>query len=91
MFLTIISDHCVDGVLPKIPKATSSMNRRKHRPASSSLFTGREDVLNRLENYFEPRGTGRHRRREFLLHGLGGAGKTQLMLKFAEIRHSRYS
>lgn len=76
--------------LPEPAKTISSTYLRRYQPISSPLFTGRQDILDILEGYFEARGTGRHHRREFLLYGLGGAGKTQLMLKFAEINQSRY-
>ena len=84
------SDYRIAGALPEIAKTIPSTTLRKYKPVSSPLFTGRQDILNRLESYFEPRGSGRHHRREFLLHGLGGEGKTQLMLKFAELNHNRY-
>lgn len=84
------SNYRIAGALPEVAKTIPSTKLRKYKPVSSPLFTGRQDVLDRLESYFEVRGTGRHHRRQFLLYGLGGAGKTQLMLKFAEINQSRY-
>ena len=62
----------------------------KRKPNPSMLFTGRQDYLDKLEAYFSPRGPGYHSRREFLLYGIGGAGKTQLALKFAEENRGRY-
>jgi hypothetical protein len=56
----------------------------RHQPISSALFTGRTDILDRLQNFFTARGPGQHRRREFLLYGMGGAGKSQIALRFAE-------
>ncbi len=56
----------------------------KYQPVSSSLFTGREDFLNALEEFFTHQGPGEHLRREYLLYGMGGAGKTQIALKFTE-------
>lgn len=62
------------------------------RPNSSVRFTGRDDVLALLKNHF------RHRdnrlpmaRRKFLLHGMGGIGKTQICLKFIEDTFDRYA
>ncbi|KAK3986887.1 hypothetical protein QBC44DRAFT_401512 [Cladorrhinum sp. PSN332] len=57
---------------------------------SSRFFTGREVILNRLDNYFSPRNTGGKPRREFLLYGLGGVGKTQIALKAAELFEERF-
>ena len=55
-----------------------------HRPNSSALFTGREDVLKRLMDHFAPQGQGDKYRKSFLLYGMGGVGKTQICLKFVE-------
>lgn len=57
----------------------------KHHPQRSSLFIGREDFLNALKAFFTDRGSKQHSRREYLLHGMGGSGKTQIALAFAEM------
>jgi hypothetical protein len=49
---------------------------------SSALFTGRDEYLKRLRDYFISN-TG-EKRKSFLLHGMGGIGKTQICLKFIE-------
>jgi Holliday junction resolvasome RuvABC ATP-dependent DNA helicase subunit len=54
------------------------------RPNSSALFTGREDILERLKNHFAPQDEGDKCRKSFLLYGMGGIGKTQICLKFVE-------
>ena len=54
------------------------------RPNSSALFTGCEDVLKKLMDHFAPQGQGDRCRKSFLLYGMGGVGKTQICLKFAE-------
>ncbi|KAE9385851.1 hypothetical protein BT96DRAFT_565232 [Gymnopus androsaceus JB14] len=56
-----------------------------HCPTSTSLFTGRKTILNVLEDYFikDLLSEDAGRRKIFLLHGLGGAGKTQCALEFA--------
>jgi Cdc6-like AAA superfamily ATPase len=46
------------------------------------MFTGREDILEKMESYFSKPAS--LERRLFVLHGLGGAGKTQLALKFVQ-------
>ena len=49
---------------------------------SSTVFTGRDEYLQRLREYFSS-STG-EKRKSFLLHGMGGIGKTQICLKFIE-------
>ena len=50
---------------------------------ASQMFTGREDYLEKLRNYFSPTDNSQHQK-QFLLHGMGGVGKTQICLKFVE-------
>ena len=65
---------CFDGAGTYVPA--------KH---SSPYFTGRSEYLGALIEFFQPRDKDKPpSRREFLLHGIGGAGKTQICLKFAE-------
>ncbi|KAF8157989.1 P-loop containing nucleoside triphosphate hydrolase protein, partial [Crassisporium funariophilum] len=52
------------------------------KPNSSTLFTGRKEVLEQLKHHFAPRLN--RERRLFLLYGMGGIGKTQICLRFAE-------
>ncbi|KAG5720181.1 Nephrocystin-3 [Termitomyces sp. T112] len=62
-------------------------------PAPSPLFTGREDILAKLEDYFcndEPSLKTRAQKC-FVLYGLGGTGKTQIVLKFVHEFGSRFS
>ena len=49
---------------------------------SSTFFTGRDEYLQRLKDHFSAHEAGQ--RKSFLLHGLGGIGKTQICLKFIE-------
>lgn len=67
----------------------SSKLPNKHQPLSSSLFTGRKEILIKLEERFVDQGPRPHMRREFLLYGMGGAGKTRIALKFAETNRQR--
>ena len=57
-------------------------------PLVSQIFTGRGDYLEQLCQYFGRRDTCRPRR-HFLLYGMGGAGKTQICLKFLEEHRDR--
>ena len=53
-----------------------------HARHSSIMFTGRSAYLQRLKDHFVSNPT--KKRKSFLLHGLGGIGKTQICLKFTE-------
>jgi hypothetical protein len=55
--------------------------RFRECPLPSTRFTGREEQVVRVVTYFSNKS---HKRRVFVLHGLGGAGKTQLALKCVE-------
>ena len=71
--------------LTSVPNAplNSTGPGAKPVPSCSELFTGRKDYLKNLRQYFCRRDVSSPRRR-FLLYGMGGAGKTQICLKFAE-------
>ncbi|KAF8594629.1 TPR-like protein, partial [Ceratobasidium sp. AG-I] len=51
-------------------------------PPPSRVFTGRQNILDQMDSYFSQAVS--LERRLFVLHGLGGAGKTQLALKFVQ-------
>jgi hypothetical protein len=55
----------------------------------AALFKGRRRILERLDAHFRPGTGGGYTRREFLLYGMGGSGKSQIALKFAEQCHQR--
>lgn len=59
--------------------------------AVSSIFTGRESLLQELRHCFiQPPGPLHSQsQRRFVVHGLGGAGKTQFCCKFAEDNRER--
>ncbi|KAJ9641089.1 hypothetical protein H2199_005757 [Coniosporium tulheliwenetii] len=70
----------------------------EHRAAFSlkgvplaNQFVGRDAEMLRLEDYFHPKTPSPARRKVFVVHGLGGIGKTQLVIEFARKHHSRYS
>ena len=60
------------------------------KPNSSALFTGREDILEKLKHHFAPQDQRNTQRKYFLLYGMGGIGKTQICLKFVEDMADRY-
>jgi hypothetical protein len=55
-------------------------------PSSSNNFVGREDDLTKLEAIFVKGRSQSGSRPVGVLSGLGGMGKTQLSVKFAETR-----
>ena len=61
-----------DGVIPLMPNP-------------SNRFTGRTEVIAKLRKHFLPNTNGSAwKSKFFLLHGMGGIGKTQICLKFVE-------
>ena len=60
-----------DGVIPVMPNP-------------SNRFTGRTAYVSKLERYFCNSDDSARKRKLFLLHGMGGIGKTQISLKFLE-------
>lgn len=57
-------------------------------PPPSRMFTGRQDILDQMDTYFSK--SASLERRLFVLHGLGGAGKTQLALRFIQKHKDLY-
>jgi tRNA A37 threonylcarbamoyladenosine biosynthesis protein TsaE len=57
------------------------MKMHKMCPLPVKSFTGRKDILDKMCQYFGSNGKSQH---VFVLHGLGGAGKSQLAFKFLE-------
>ena len=54
-------------------------------PNPSNRFTGRTEVIIKLKKYFSTDANDTvQKRRFFLLYGMGGIGKTQILLKFVE-------
>ena len=51
-------------------------------PPPSRIFQGRQDILAKMEEYFSKDIGERH---IYVLHGLGGSGKTQIALKFLDM------
>jgi hypothetical protein len=60
-----------DGVIPLMPNP-------------STRFTGRMEVITKLKRHFSNANDSAPKRKFFLLHGMGGIGKTQICLKFIE-------
>ncbi|KAF8696436.1 hypothetical protein AX14_001606 [Amanita brunnescens Koide BX004] len=77
----VINGHFTEIHIDATPDepAPTPLPPQKH---SSPLFSGRDVYLQKLRDYFDPNVGGQ--RKSFLLYGLGGIGKTQICLKFAE-------
>jgi Holliday junction resolvasome RuvABC ATP-dependent DNA helicase subunit len=60
-----------DGVIPLMPNP-------------SNRFTGRTEVIAKLKGHFSNTNDSAQKRKFFLLHGMGGIGKTQICLKFVD-------
>jgi hypothetical protein len=71
--------------LPRVPNL-------KAIPRLSTMFTGRTDILQRLAKYLNPSisSVTLKKQRIFVLYGLGGTGKTQIMAKFVNELGDQY-
>jgi len=57
------------------------IRERRLCPPPVAPFIGRKNILDKMCKYFDSESTCQ---RIFVLHGLGGAGKSQLAFKFIE-------
>ncbi|KAJ7448407.1 hypothetical protein FB451DRAFT_1375405 [Mycena latifolia] len=68
-------------LLNPVIHSSHSLGYLKVCPPPTFHFTGREDILGAMKKYFNMDVGRRH---ILLLHGLGGAGKSQIAFKFVE-------
>lgn len=73
--------HFYHAAYPDINQMITDKRRSQSKGRVTRLFTGRTDILRTMSAYFQ---NCRSPRREFLLLGIGGVGKTQIALKFAD-------
>ncbi|KAJ7712802.1 hypothetical protein B0H16DRAFT_553033 [Mycena metata] len=59
-----------------------------HCQPPSRIFCGRQDILEKMQNFFSDTDSQQH---IYVLHGLGGAGKTQIALKLINESSSHFS
>ncbi|CAG8983150.1 hypothetical protein HYALB_00014076 [Hymenoscyphus albidus] len=84
-------------VAPQLVIARAKLANKKHQVPFSlkgvpsvSHFVGRESEIKLLEDSVLP-APSRPRRKVYVIHGLGGIGKTQLAIEFARKHHQRYN
>ncbi|KAG8720152.1 hypothetical protein FRC09_010039 [Ceratobasidium sp. 395] len=73
-----VSTAWLSGTIP----LTGMVQSLTECPPPSPVFTGREDILTEM---YDSIFNDLNKRHVFVLHGLGGAGKTQLALKFSDV------
>ncbi|KAJ7886956.1 acyl transferase/acyl hydrolase/lysophospholipase [Mycena leptocephala] len=74
----------VKSLVEKIGRvSTQSPSKNSfHMSPPSQIFQGRQDILAKMDEYFSKDIGERH---IYVLHGLGGSGKTQIGLKFLDM------
>ena len=90
-----------DGVIPLPPNPSTRFTGRTEAIAKlkrhfftdtneSTRLTGRTEAMAKLKRYFFTNTSDAgHKRKFFLLYGMGGIGKTQICLKFIEEMNGR--
>ncbi|KAF8602169.1 FabD/lysophospholipase-like protein, partial [Ceratobasidium sp. AG-I] len=87
--LVTLQNHQLDeNSMASMTSPTPKHSRIGRCPPPSRVFTGREDILELMRSYFFE--ASLMERRLFVLCGLGGAGKTQLALKFMQTHRNQY-
>ena len=66
---------------PQQSLSTGQLKMHKICPLPVKSFIGRKEILDKMGQYFDTSSKGQH---IFVLHGLGGSGKSQLAFKFLE-------
>jgi hypothetical protein len=68
-------------VYPQVGSAQPQTKERKLCPHPVASFTGRKEILDKMHRYFRSESDFQ---RVFVLHGLGGSGKSQIAFKFVQ-------
>ncbi|KAJ7705870.1 hypothetical protein B0H16DRAFT_1482064 [Mycena metata] len=83
-FRTVRMESTLNAVHAMISPNLSAVQVPQHTnncPPPSRIFQGREEILTKMQDYFAQDMGKQH---IYVLHGLGGAGKTQIVLKFIQ-------
>ena len=72
------------------PQEEPQSSQYRKKPRSSPRFIGRKHILRQMEMFFTAKPEEDDQERRFALTGIGGAGKTQVCLRFAEKDSTRY-
>ncbi|KAK3937152.1 hypothetical protein QBC46DRAFT_417118 [Diplogelasinospora grovesii] len=85
---TSMLPHALVGLLPEA--RNEKHNKHYHLlQQAAGYFTGRDDILAEMEtSFFSHNAEGGQKR--FVLYGMGGSGKTQVSLKFAEKHREKF-
>ncbi|KAJ7850762.1 hypothetical protein B0H14DRAFT_839018 [Mycena olivaceomarginata] len=76
----------VNNLFTDVPFVRESVSHFDECPPPSPIFEGRRNILDEMQQYFSQ---NRGKRHISVLHGLGGAGKTQTALKFVDENNDR--
>ncbi|KAJ7798552.1 hypothetical protein B0H14DRAFT_32821 [Mycena olivaceomarginata] len=83
-----VSTHSLAPVTPASQIESQAALAQVKCPPPTQMFQGRQDILAKMVEHFSRNIGERH---VYVLHGLGGSGKTQIALKFLEIMGSKPS
>ena len=71
----------------QLSQPVGDMKEHKICPLPVKSFIGQKDILDKMSQYFDSDHKSQH---VFVLHGLGGAGKSQLAFKFLENSQAKH-
>ncbi|KAJ7852998.1 hypothetical protein B0H13DRAFT_2284218 [Mycena leptocephala] len=75
-------------VIPSNITVVQAARQMNNCPPPSRMFQGRQTILDKMNQFFAQDIGKQH---IYVLHGLGGAGKTQIALRFIDLSHFWYN
>jgi hypothetical protein len=79
--MALIESEKGDQVKKASRSSSTPLSGLRECPPPTPVFSGRHDILDKMNKYFS---TDLGERHVFVLHGLGGIGKSQIVLKFIQ-------